>query len=108
ADPQAPAGDTTLEAALARTFEISTPSRDLIAAVESRAGNEELTHVLRNGDKEALDAFLWGKDICDLVALAPASAFSPTDFLALLKPLQHRAYSISSSPHAAAGSVHLT
>jgi sulfite reductase (NADPH) flavoprotein alpha-component len=108
ADPQAPAGETNLETALTKKFEISTPSRDLIAEVERRAGNEELTHVLRNGDKEALDAFLWGKDICDLLALAPPSAFPAADLLTLLKPLQHRAYSISSSPHAAADSVHLT
>jgi sulfite reductase (NADPH) flavoprotein alpha-component len=108
ADPQTPAGEMSLETALAQKFEISTPSRDLIAEVERRAGNEELTHVLRNGDKEALDAFLWGKDICDLLALAPPSAFPAADIVALLKPLQHRAYSISSSPHAAAGSVHLT
>lgn len=108
ADPHTPAGETSLETALTEKFEISTPSRDLIAEVERRAGNEELTHVLRNGDKEALDAFLWGKDICDLLALAPPSAFSAADLLALLKPLQHRAYSISSSPHAAAGGVHLT
>ncbi|WP_411034834.1 sulfite reductase subunit alpha [Shinella sp. BYT-45] len=108
ADPQAPAGDVTLETVLTSKYEISTPSRDLIAEVERRAGNEELTHVLRNGDKEALDAFLWGKDICDLLALAPPAAFSPEELLGWLKPLQHRAYSISSSPHAAAGRVHLT
>ncbi|MGJ7037491.1 sulfite reductase (NADPH) flavoprotein alpha-component [Shinella sp. BE166] len=108
ADPQAPVGDMPIETLLTTKVEISTPSRDLIAEVERRAGNEELTHVLRNGDKEALDAFLWGKDICDLVALAPEGAFSATEFTALLKPLQHRAYSISSSPHAATDSVHLT
>lgn len=108
ADPQAPVGDVPLDALLTTKVEISTPSRDLIAEVERRAGNEELTHVLRNGDKEALDAFLWGKDICDLLALAPEGGFSPAEFAALLKPLQHRAYSISSSPQAATGSVHLT
>lgn len=108
ADPDMSVGDTSLGALLTTGLEISTPPRDLIAEVERRAGNEELTHVLRNGDKEALDAFLWGKDICDLVALAPPSSFSADDILPLLKPLQHRAYSISSSPHAASGHVHLT
>ncbi len=107
-DPQALVGDMPLETLLTTKVEISTPSRDLIAEVERRAGNEELTHVLRNGDREALDAFLWGKDICDLLALAPEGAFSPAEFAALLKPLQHRAYSISSSPNAATSSVHLT
>ncbi len=108
ADSETPIGGTTLGSLLTTGLEISTPSRDLIAEVERRAGDEELTHVLRNGDKEALDAFLWSKDIHDLLMLAPNRTFSPTEFVKLLKPLQHRAYSISSSPHAAGGRVHLT
>ncbi|MCX8997273.1 sulfite reductase subunit alpha [Rhizobiaceae bacterium BDR2-2] len=101
-------GGTALGTLLTTALEISTPSRDLIAEVERRAGNEELSHVLRNGDKEALDAFLWGKDSLDLLALAPQGAFTVAEFVGLLKPLQHRAYSISSSPKTAAGRVHLT
>lgn len=97
-----------LGALLTRQLEISTPPRDLIAEVERRAGNDELTHVLRNGDREALDAWLWGKDSLDLLALSPQGAFSAAEFVGLLKPLQHRTYSISSSPKAAQGRVHLT
>ncbi|MDR6433444.1 sulfite reductase (NADPH) flavoprotein alpha-component [Brucella pseudogrignonensis] len=108
ADAEMPLGDTTLGAALLRSLEISTPSRDLIAEIERRAGNDELSFVLRNGDKEALDAYLWGKDIYDLLMLNQGVAISPAELVALMKPLQHRAYSISSSPHAAGSHVHLT
>ncbi|MES0808101.1 sulfite reductase subunit alpha [Roseibium sp. SCPC15] len=94
--------------ALQHRFEISTPSRDLIAAVEKRAEHQELSHVLQHGDKEALEAWLWGKDVLDLLQLLPQGALSATDFAALLKPLQHRAYSISSSPLEAPDHIHLT
>lgn len=99
---------TSLGALLSTQYEISTPSRDLIAEVERRAGHEELTHVVRNGDKEALDAFLWSKDTFDLISLIPEGSLDAPEFVALLKPLQHRAYSISSSPKEAEDRVHLT
>lgn len=93
---------------MTQSLEISAPSRELVADIEKRGASEELSHLLRHGDKEALDAWLWGKDILDLLNLDPSLVISEQEFAALLKPLQHRAYSISSSPLAAKGSVHLT
>jgi len=93
---------------LTTSFEISTPSRELIAEIERRASHEELSHILRHGDRQALENWLWGKDSLDLLQLLPENAMSAADFVGLLKPLQHRAYSISSSPLAAEGRVHLT
>jgi len=108
-------GDTILEGQeksltelLTFQYEISTPSRKLIAAVETQAKDEIFSHVVKNGDKEALADFLWGKDTLDLLNLNSEIHFSASEFLALLKPLQHRAYSISSSPNKHPGSVHLT
>ena len=94
--------------ALTTAFEISTPSRELITEIGKRAGNDELSHILRHGDKEALDAWLWSKDTLDLLMLDPQMPLGADEFVGLLKPIQHRAYSISSSPLAAKGSVHLT
>lgn len=94
--------------ALTTGFEISTPSRDLITAVEKRADNDELSHIIRHGDKEALEHWLWGKDILDLLQMLPDTAMTVSEFVGLLKPLQHRAYSISSSPLVSEGMVHLT
>jgi sulfite reductase (NADPH) flavoprotein alpha-component len=100
--------DRTLSELLTYQFEISTPSRNLIATVEEKAKDEMFSHVLKHGDKEALADFLWGKDTLDLLNINPQVSFSAETFLTLLKPLQHRAYSISSSPNKHAGSVHLT
>ncbi len=98
-----PVGD-----ALINAFEISTPSRELVAEIGKRAGNDELTHILANGDREQLSAFLWSKDIFDLLNLSGKPLFDLAEFITFLKPLQHRAYSISSSPLVAKDSVHLT
>ncbi|MCB5189013.1 sulfite reductase subunit alpha [Methylobacillus caricis] len=100
--------DKPLGELLTRSFEISTPSRELIAAVEQHAGNEDLSNIVRSGDKEALENWLWGKDTLDLLQLNPGLALEVDDFVSLLKPLQHRAYSISSSALANPGRVHLT
>ena len=55
-----------------------------------------------------MDDFLWGKDTLDLLNLNPSLEISADEFVSWLKPLQHRAYSISSSPKAHKGEVHLT
>ncbi|MGQ2917315.1 sulfite reductase subunit alpha [Rhizobium oryzihabitans] len=94
--------------ALLNMFEISTPSRELVAEIGKRAGHEELSHILANGDREQLSAFLWSKDILDLLDLGGKSVFDLAEFVTFLKPLQHRAYSISSSPLVAENGVHLT
>ena len=100
--------DQPLSQLLENKFEISTPSRDLIREIERKAGHEELSHIVANGDKEALDAFLWGRDSLDLLNLNPKLTMEPDLLVSLLKPLQHRAYSISSSPKAHIGEVHMT
>ena len=104
-----PAGfGSTLTHLLTYDFEITAPTVDLLEEIEKRTHNEELTYVLRHGDKAALDEWLWGRDILDVLLLEPAPELSAEEFLSLLRPLQHRAYSISSSPNACDGSVHLT
>jgi sulfite reductase (NADPH) flavoprotein alpha-component len=100
--------DKPLGTLLTEAFEISTPSRELIAEVARLSGDAELNHVLENGDRQALDAWLRGRDILDLLGMMPKDAMSLPDFISLLKPLQHRAYSIASSPKEHPGSIHLT
>ncbi|MDA8652391.1 sulfite reductase subunit alpha [Porticoccaceae bacterium] len=100
--------DQPVGALLTHKYEISTPSRNMIALIEERAEDEMLTHVVKHGDKETLADFLWGKDTLDLLNINPQVSFGIDQFIKLLKPLQHRAYSISSSPKAHPNSVHLT
>ncbi|KJZ18567.1 diflavin oxidoreductase [Loktanella sp. S4079] len=106
--PDADVNGTPIGEQLTSQLEIVTPSRDLIRALEPMVQDSELTHVLANGDKEALEHYLWGKDTLDLLNIKPDLALDPVEVLGWLKPLQHRAYSISSSPNANKGEVHLT
>ena len=100
--------DAPLGTLLSTGLEIMTPSRELIRGLEPLAKDQELSHVVGNGDKEALEDYLWGKDALDLLNLNPSLELDPAQIVGWLKPLQHRAYSISSSPNAHPGEVHLT
>jgi sulfite reductase (NADPH) flavoprotein alpha-component len=91
---------------LRNQFEIKTPSKELLQEIALRAGNEDLTYALT--DKDVLSDYMWGVDVLDLLLQNPSVEFSAAEFLALLKPLQHRAYSISSSGKANPETVHLT
>ncbi len=98
----------TLGELLSRSFEIRSPSQELLKGLEPLVDHEEFSRVLGGGDREAIDAFLWGKDTLDLLNLKPELELDLAQLLGWLKPLQHRAYSISSSPKAHPGEVHLT
>ena len=100
--------DKPLGELLSTGLEIMTPSRELIRGLEPLMRDDEFTHVVTNHDKEALEAYLWGKDTLDLLNMKPDLALDPAQVVSWLKPLQHRAYSISSSPKAHPGEVHLT
>jgi len=95
-----------LSEALRTHFEIKLPSKELLTAIADHSGDKELNTAL--ADKELLSKYLWGRDTLDLLLQFPSMRFSAAEVIALLKPLQHRAYSISSSGKANPESVHLT
>jgi len=103
-----PGFDRSLGDLLTYQFEISEPSRKLIEWVGQNTTNQELRHVLQHDDRDALGVWLWGKDSLDLLQLELTRTLSVPEFVALLRPLQHRAYSISSSSKAHPNQVHLT
>ncbi len=88
--------------------EVRTPSKDLIADLVQRAPESELAAVVAHGDKQELDRWLWGRDVLDLLQDAGPAAPTLDELLPNLRGLQARQYSISSSPLAHAGRVHLT
>ncbi|WP_349431081.1 sulfite reductase subunit alpha [Methylomarinum sp. Ch1-1] len=98
----------TLSEALRTHFEIKLPSKELLEEIARRSGDQELNALLESGDKDKLSDYLWGRDTLDLLLQFPDMEFSAAEFLALLKPLQHRAYSISSSGNMHPDNVHLT
>ncbi|MBD8216017.1 sulfite reductase subunit alpha [Erwinia persicina] len=107
-DNPVPGFDRSLGDLLTYQFEISEPSRKLIEWVGQNTTNQELRHVLQHDDKDALGVWLWGKDTLDLLQLDVTRSLSIPEFVGLLRPLQHRAYSISSSQKAHPNQVHLT
>jgi sulfite reductase (NADPH) flavoprotein alpha-component len=94
--------------ALRSHFEIKLPSKELLEEIAKRSGDQALNNLLNAGDKDKLNDYLWGRDTLDLLLQFPTVEFSAAEFLRLLKPLQHRAYSISSSGSQYPDSVHLT
>ncbi|MFE7131079.1 sulfite reductase subunit alpha [Streptomyces sp. NPDC057638] len=88
--------------------EIRVPSKDLIADLVERAPSSELASVVAHGDRGELDSWLWGRDVLDLLRDAGSTAPGLDALLPLLRPLQARQYSISSSPLAHPDRIHLT
>jgi sulfite reductase (NADPH) flavoprotein alpha-component len=98
----------SLRDALSTHYEIKTPSKEFIEELAKRSGDQHLNGLVNATDKQALSDFLWGRDTLDLLRTYPICEFSAAEFLGLLKPLQHRAYSISSSSKVSPDTVHLT
>ncbi len=98
----------TLSEALRTHFEIKLPNKGLLQEIANRSGDQELNELLQSEDKNKLSDYLWGRDTLDLLLQFPTIEISAAEFIALLKPLQHRAYSISSSGKMYPESVHLT
>ena len=96
----------SLREALQNQFEIKTPSKEFLQEIATRSGSKALNTALN--DKDTLSQYLWGRDTLDLLLQNPTAEFSAAEFLNLLKPLQHRAYSISSSGKVYPDTVHLT
>ena len=90
-------GKTYYEA-LKNDYEISTPSKAFIKEIEPFLNSKCYSEHLRAGSKEELNSFLYGKDILDILNINGQLKIDASHFIDLLRPLQHRAYSISSSP----------
>ncbi|MGB4779441.1 diflavin oxidoreductase [Microbacterium sp.] len=107
-DPETEVGGATLRVQLAHGWEISTPSKELVALLAERAPRNELADLFTRAEREPLDSWLWGKDTLDLLHGAPDVRLDADDLAAVFRPLQHRAYSISSSPLHSPDRIHLT
>lgn len=120
----------SLREALTHHFDVNKPSPELLAAVAKRAGapspelarpkNQlpraepvlgaplaELAALLAPEKRDDLKKWLWGRHVIDLLEMLP-TPMPVTEFIPLLKKLAPRLYSISSSPKAHPGEVHLT
>lgn len=100
-------GLMSLRSALTERIEIAHISRDLVRFVQERTGDPTLAELLKPENRAALSDWTWGRQSIDLLAQYPVSA-SAHEWLRVLKRLQPRLYSISSSPKETPREVHLT
>jgi len=96
---------TTLYDSLRRNFELSKITTDVANRYLAFAPNAKLKKLVDNSAK--FKEYLYGRDIVDLFQDFPAKVTS-AELSKLLRPIQPRSYSISSSPLACPGELHLT
>jgi sulfite reductase (NADPH) flavoprotein alpha-component len=102
-------GESTvpLREAFARHFDITKLSGELLAATAKAVPGGELASLLAPERTVDLKKWLWGRDVMDVLQLLPLP-IPFTELLPLLRKLAPRLYSISSSPKAHPGEVHIT
>ncbi len=98
----------TVRDALADHYEITRIPRRLLEVMAERTGDSTLRRLAAPNANGELTAFLRGREIIDILLAHPEVKFHAHEFVALLKPLTPRLYSISSSPKAHPGRAHLT
>ena len=100
--------ETSLRLALTQHYDVTKPSTELLKACAERgAAGGALTALLDPARRDDLKKFLWGREVIDVVS-GLAKPFLASEIVGLLKKLQPRLYSISSSPKAHPDEVHLT
>jgi NADPH-dependent sulfite reductase flavoprotein alpha-component len=111
-DPDAPvrlagAPEMALRQAAKEYLEIVRVTPELLRFVQSRVRSRELDTLLRPGNTTSLRQWLWGRQSMDVLGQFDIRA-DAAEWLGVIKRLQPRLYSISSSPLASPGEVQLT
>lgn len=90
---------------LLEDVELTVLNRELLEKYAAWTGSAPLKNILQ--DPEALRAFVWGRNVADLLREFPA-AMSEATLLSFLRKMPPRLYSIASSLSAHPEEVHLT
>jgi sulfite reductase (NADPH) flavoprotein alpha-component len=94
--------------ALLGTFELTRIPKPLLQLYATRTGDPQLAKLTAPNVNGDLTEYLRGRDVLDLLQAHPEARPEPADFVRLLRRLQPRLYSISSSPRVTPNEVHLT
>jgi sulfite reductase (NADPH) flavoprotein alpha-component len=98
--PTSGGAQTTLERALLHEYEITTLTRPFLEKYWELSESRELAGLLVEENRALLRDFLYGREIIDVVRNFPVKGITAGQFLALLRKLPPRLYSIASSDHA--------
>ncbi len=105
-DVVTPKGVESFQEALSRTYEITTLTRPFLRAYAEASESKELQGIL--ADATTLNAWMYGRDILDVLNTWPVKGLPTAEFLDMLRKLPPRLYSIASSLEAHPEEVHLT
>lgn len=100
-------GELPISEALTKHYDITRITPSLLQTVQDLTKSEKLARFLKNENNAELKEWLWGRQIPDLLQEFPLT-LDPNEFVKMLKPLQPRLYSISSSSKANPDEVHIT
>ncbi len=100
-------GELSLRLALTQHFDITKPSQELLGAVAKNSPGAVFAPLLDAARKDDLKKWLYGREIMDVLGCL-TTPFPAQEFVALLKKIAPRLYSISSSLKAHPDEVHLT
>ncbi|MEX3635123.1 assimilatory sulfite reductase (NADPH) flavoprotein subunit [Paraburkholderia sp. BR14320] len=100
--------DTTLGDALGAGFEVTALTPRFLEHWARLSGAAELERLVDNAHAGERTAYMRGHHIIDVLRRFPVKGIDAQHFLAALRPLQPRLYSIASSLAAAPDEVHLT
>lgn len=101
-------GDIPLAQALARRYEITALTPGFIGLYGEAAGAEPLRALAAAGRQVDLRQYMSGRQVIDVVAEFPAQGLDGRAFVAMLRKMQPRLYSLASSPAAYPEEAHLT
>ncbi len=96
-----------LHKALLENYEICRPSLEALQFIAERSKSEDLKKLLDAEHKQELQEWLYGRQLVDILQEFPIRA-SVEEFIAVLKRIQPRLYSIASSSKAQPNRIDLT
>ncbi len=100
-------GMMTLREALLGEYEIAKTTPEMLRFVAERSGSTLLVDLMLEENRSKRTDWLWGRQFIDLLHGFPIRT-DAAELLSVLKRMQPRCYSISSSPAVHADEVHLT
>lgn len=98
----------SLSRVLERSREITVATSRFVDLYADAAKSKKLKGLTRPDRRDDLDAYLKDRQIADIVAEFPAKGLAPDAFVAMLRKLRPRLYSLASSPLAYPDEAHLT